>query len=52
MYFMKNLKFFTSIVLISIFLISNAKSANECFEKTSRAILSLIWPWMTLFLNP
>ena len=35
---MRNLKILIPIILIAIFSISNAKSAEECFENTSRAV--------------
>ena len=38
MLIMRNLQILTTIVFIAIFSISNAKSAEECFENTSRAV--------------
>ena len=49
---MKNFKIFTSVVLITIFLISNAKSAEECFENTSRAIFKFNMAFDDIILEP
>ena len=38
MLIMRNLQILATIVFIAIFSISNAKSAEECFENTSRAV--------------
>ena len=38
MQFIKNLKLFTMVSLLIVFSMQNVKSAEECFEKTSRAI--------------
>jgi len=38
MLIMRNLQILVTIVFIAIFSISNAKSAEECFENTSRAV--------------
>ena len=52
MQIMKNLKIFTSIAIITIFLISNAKSAEECFENTSRAIFKFNMALDDIILEP
>ena len=49
MLIMRNLQILATIVFIAIFSISNAKSAEECFENTSRAVFKFNMALMILF---
>tara|TARA_B100001027_G_scaffold215345_1_gene189120 strand:+ start:992 stop:1726 length:735 start_codon:yes stop_codon:yes gene_type:complete len=49
---MKNFNILAFIVLIAIFSISNAKSAEECFERTSRAIFKFNMALDDIVLEP
>ena len=49
---MKNLKILAFIVSIALFSISNAKSAEECFESTSRAIFKFNMALDDIVLEP
>jgi len=49
---MKNLKIFTSILIISFFSISSTKAAEECFENTSRAVFKFNMAFDDMILEP
>ncbi len=49
---MRNLKILIPIILIAIFSISNAKSAEECFENTSRAVFKFNMALDDIVLEP
>ena len=49
---MRNLKILIPIILIAIFSISNAKSAEECFENTSRAVFKFNMALDDIVLGP
>ena len=49
---MRNLKILIPIILIAIFSISNAKSAEECFENTSRAVFKFNMALDDIILEP
>jgi len=40
MYFMKNIKIFIAVLSVTLLAATNVKSAEECFEKTSRVIFN------------
>ena len=48
----KNLKKIASILIIMVFSISAAKSADECFENTSRAVFKFNMAFDDAFLSP
>ena len=53
MHVMRNLKFLIpAVLIITIFLTPNAKSAEECFEKTSRAIFKFNMALDDIVLEP
>ena len=49
---MKNLKIFTSILIIFFFSISSTKAAEECFENTSRAVFKFNMAFDDMILEP
>ena len=50
--FIKNLKILASILVIIVFSISAAKAADECFEKTSRAVFKFNMAFDDAILEP
>ena len=52
MLIMRNLQILTTIVFIAILSISNAKSAEECFENTSRAVFKFNMALDDIVLEP
>ena len=52
MYFTKNFKILTIVITLSAFALTNAKSAEECFEKTSRSIFKFNMAFDEAILEP